>query len=59
MAELNMNRFQTEIQGLGVRVRPVAPLQGMYTGDGAAEAYCLADKEQGVSLFFCRICSAL
>lgn len=51
-AELLANRAQPEAQALGIRVRPVGPLQGMYTGDGAAGAYCLADKEQGISLFF-------
>mgnify|MGYP003290270835 CR=1 FL=1 len=51
-AELNIKRAQPEEQALGIRIRPTAPLQGMYTGDGAAGAYCFADKEQGVSLFF-------
>ena len=40
------------MQGLGVRVRPIAPLKGMYTGDGAAGAYCFASRESRVSLLF-------
>ena len=51
-AELTVKNIESERQGLGVRVRPVNPLQGMYTGDGAAGAYCLADKKSGISMFF-------
>ena len=51
-SELAAARIEPEYQGLGVRVRPTAPLQGMYTGDGAAGAYCLADREQGIAMFF-------
>lgn len=50
--ELLNDRVEPELQGLGVRVRPVPPLQGMYAGDGAAGAYCFASKERKVSLFF-------
>lgn len=50
--ELVSDRVEPEWQALGVRTRPVEPLRGMYTADGAAGAYCLAHKESGVAVLF-------
>ena len=51
-AELLRARAEPELQGLGVRVRPIPPLRGMYACDGAAGAYGFASKESKVSFFF-------